>query len=60
MLLFLPFQLKHKLSVKAPAKSLVENYLVEIAKSHNVAYDPDPAILDVSGSKTCIYVFFIS
>ncbi|XP_022096122.1 IST1 homolog isoform X2 [Acanthaster planci] len=38
--------LKHKLGVQAPPKRLVENYLVEIAKSHNVAYEPDPSILN--------------
>ncbi|XP_011682268.2 IST1 homolog isoform X3 [Strongylocentrotus purpuratus] len=35
-------RLKHKLSVKAPAASLVENYLIEIARSHNVPYVPSP------------------
>ena len=44
-------QLKLKLGVQAPPKRLVENYLVEIARSHNVAYEPDPAILSVS----CLY-----
>ena len=32
----------HKLSVQAPPKVLVENYLVEIARTYNVAYTPDP------------------
>lgn len=34
-----------KLSPNPPPKSLVENYLVEIARSHNVAFRPDPAVL---------------
>ncbi|XP_071785469.1 IST1 homolog isoform X1 [Asterias amurensis] len=37
--------LKHKLGVQAPSRRLVESYLVEIAKSHSVAYEPDPSIL---------------
>ncbi|XP_062500852.1 IST1 homolog [Corticium candelabrum] len=32
-----------KMSVQAPRRSLVENYLVEIGKSHNIPYEPDPA-----------------
>lgn len=34
-----------KLSPHPPQKSLVENYLLEIARSHNVAFTPDPAAL---------------
>jgi vacuolar protein sorting-associated protein IST1 len=36
-----------RMSVQAPPRSLVENYLVEIGKSHNVPYTADPsAFLD--------------
>ncbi|XP_041453885.1 IST1 homolog isoform X2 [Lytechinus variegatus] len=35
-------RLKHKMSVKAPAQTLVENYLIEIARSHNIPYVPNP------------------
>ncbi|GAB6033356.1 Vacuolar protein sorting-associated protein ist1 [Chamberlinius hualienensis] len=38
-------KLMHKLSVEAPKKILVEKYLVEIAKSHNVPYEPDPDVM---------------
>ncbi|XP_013780566.1 IST1 homolog [Limulus polyphemus] len=38
-------KLVHKLSVQAPPKILVEKYLIEIAKSHNVPYEPDPDIM---------------
>ncbi|XP_076348387.1 IST1 homolog [Tachypleus tridentatus] len=38
-------KLVHKLSVQAPPKVLVEKYLIEIAKSHNVPYEPDPDIM---------------
>lgn len=38
-------KLVHKLSVQAPPKILVEKYLIEIAKSHNVPYEPDSEIL---------------
>nr|XP_006817404.1 PREDICTED: IST1 homolog isoform X1 [Saccoglossus kowalevskii]XP_006817405.1 PREDICTED: IST1 homolog isoform X2 [Saccoglossus kowalevskii] len=35
----------HKLSPQPPPKILVERYLQEIAKSHNVPYEPDPSVL---------------
>ncbi|XP_072383675.1 IST1 homolog isoform X5 [Diabrotica undecimpunctata] len=38
-------KLKHKLSIQAPAKLLVEKYLIEIAKSYNVPYEPDAQIM---------------
>lgn len=34
-------KLVHKLSVQAPSRLLVEKYLIEIAKSHDVPYEPD-------------------
>lgn len=37
-------KLKHKLSVQAPPKLLVEKYLIEIAKNYNVSYEPDPQV----------------
>ncbi|KAI1286774.1 IST1 -like protein [Halotydeus destructor] len=38
-------KLMHKLSIQAPPKLLVEKYLIEIAKSHNVPYEPDPDVM---------------
>lgn len=38
-------KLMHKLNVQAPPKLLVEKYLIEIAKSHNVSYEPDVDVL---------------
>jgi len=35
----------HKMSVKAPPKILIEKYLIEIAKSYNVAFEPDPTVM---------------
>lgn len=35
----------HKLSVQAPPKSLVERYMVEIAKTYNVPFEPDPSVM---------------
>ena len=35
----------HKLSVQAPPKSLVERYMVEIAKSYNIPFEPDASIM---------------
>lgn len=38
-------KLIRKLSIQAPSKKLVENYLIEIARSHNVPYEPDSDIM---------------
>ncbi|XP_050502221.1 IST1 homolog isoform X1 [Diabrotica virgifera virgifera] len=38
-------KLKHKLSIQAPPKLLVEKYMIEIAKSYNVPYEPDAQIM---------------
>ncbi|XP_067932339.1 IST1 homolog isoform X2 [Watersipora subatra] len=38
-------KLMRKLSIYSPPKMLVENYMVEIAKSFNVAFQPDPLLL---------------
>lgn len=35
----------HKLSVQAPPKALVERYMMEIAKSYNVPFEPDTSIM---------------
>ena len=35
----------HKLGVQAPPKILVERYMMEIAKSYNVPFEPDPSIM---------------
>ncbi|XP_078344428.1 IST1 homolog isoform X1 [Oculina patagonica] len=34
-----------KLSPQPPPKTLVENYLIEIARSHGVAFEPDPSVM---------------
>ncbi len=38
-------KLMQKMSEQAPGNLLVEKYLVEIAKSHNVKYTPNPEIM---------------
>ncbi|GAV08618.1 hypothetical protein RvY_18283 [Ramazzottius varieornatus] len=38
-------KLIRKLSVQAPKRLLVEQYLVEIAKSHKIPYEPDAAVM---------------
>lgn len=38
-------KLMQKLSPQAPPAILVERYLIEIAKSHNVPYEPDPEVM---------------
>ena len=35
----------HKLEVRAPPKILVEKYMIEIAKSYNVPFEPDPSVM---------------
>ena len=35
----------HKLGVQAPPKALVERYMIEIAKTYNVPFDPDPSVM---------------
>lgn len=39
-----------KLSVQAPPKVLVEQYMIEIAKSHNIPFEPDPEIMAAAES----------
>ncbi|XP_061176718.1 IST1 homolog [Saccostrea echinata] len=36
----------HKLGVQAPPKILVERYMIEIAKTYNVPFEPDPAVMN--------------
>lgn len=44
-------KLMNKLSVQAPPKILVENYLIEIAKACGVNYEPDQSILGEQARK---------
>lgn len=39
-------KLKHKLSIQAPPKLLVEKYVIEIAKSYDIPYEPDPQVMN--------------
>jgi len=39
-------QLIIKLSPIPPAKTLVERYLIEIARSHHVQFEPDPSVME--------------
>ena len=41
-------QVIHRLGVEAPKKSLVENYMIEIARNYKVDYEPDPSMFLVS------------
>ncbi len=38
----------HRLGASAPKKSLVENYMLEIARNYKVDYTPDPTMFLVS------------
>ncbi|ESP03980.1 hypothetical protein LOTGIDRAFT_177795 [Lottia gigantea] len=35
----------HKMSVQAPPKTLIERYMVEIAKTYNVPFEPDASVM---------------
>lgn len=41
-------QVLHKLSLAAPPKILVENYMIEIARTYKVPFEPDPLVMMVS------------
>ncbi|XP_034114635.1 IST1 homolog isoform X4 [Drosophila albomicans] len=38
-------KLMHKLTLQAPPKLLVENYLIAIAKNYNIEFEPDPQVM---------------
>ncbi|XP_014251195.1 IST1 homolog [Cimex lectularius] len=38
-------KLRHKLSVQAPPKILIEKYLIEISKIYHINYEPDPQVM---------------
>jgi len=42
-------KVKKRLGLEAPCKLLVEQYLIEIAKNFNVAYEPDQLVMLKSG-----------
>lgn len=50
MNMYMYMKVIHRLGIEAPKKSLVENYLIEIARNYHVDYEPDPAALMVSAS----------
>ena len=41
-------QVIHRLGAEAPKKSLVENYMVEIARNYHINYQPDPTMFMVT------------
>ncbi|XP_008194059.1 IST1 homolog isoform X4 [Tribolium castaneum] len=49
-------KLKHKLSIQSPAKLLVEKYVIEIAKSYNVPYEPDPQVMELEKGKDALLI----
>lgn len=48
-------KLKHKMSIQSPPKLLVEKYVIEIAKSYNIPYEPDPQVMEMD--KGNIFIF---
>ncbi|CAD5122154.1 DgyrCDS10602 [Dimorphilus gyrociliatus] len=44
-------KVEHKLSVKAPDPNLVDRYLIEIAKTYNIHYEPSPGLPDIEVMK---------
>jgi vacuolar protein sorting-associated protein IST1 len=49
-------KLKHKLSIQSPAKLLVEKYVIEIARSYNIPYEPDPQIMELEKGKDAMLI----
>jgi vacuolar protein sorting-associated protein IST1 len=41
-------KVKRRLGLEAPSKLLVEQYLIEIAKSCNIPYEPDQSVMLVT------------
>ena len=62
IILFWRSQVIHRLGAEAPKKSLVENYMIEIARNYKVDYDPDPSMFLVgfiallSPNDFCLYI----
>lgn len=52
-------QVIHRLGADAPKKSLVENYMIEIARNYKIDYDPDPTMFLVSWKAVaaCAHLF---
>lgn len=49
----------HRLGAEAPKKSLVENYMIEIARNYKVEYDPDPTMFMVRNGLVVIYTLLV-
>nr|CAH7744484.1 unnamed protein product [Callosobruchus chinensis] len=49
-------KLKHKMSIQSPPKILVEKYVIEIAKSFNIDYEPDPQIMAQDKGKDALLI----
>ena len=50
----------HRLGAEAPKKSLVENYMIEIARNYKVDYEPDPSMFLVSCAAFIVSRWFLS
>lgn len=50
-------QVIHRLGAEAPKKSLVENYLIEIARNYKIEYEPDPTMFLVSGAVEMAWLY---
>jgi len=53
-------QVLHKLSAAAPPKMLVENYMIEIARTYKVPFEPDPLAMMVSVSADLFRISHLS
>ncbi|KAK9869825.1 hypothetical protein WA026_003554 [Henosepilachna vigintioctopunctata] len=49
-------RLKHKLGIHSPPKLLVEKYMIEIAKSFNIPYEPDPQVMEMEKGKDAFLI----
>ncbi|CAH1988382.1 unnamed protein product [Acanthoscelides obtectus] len=49
-------KLKHKMSIQSPPKILVEKYVIEIAKTFNIDYEPDPQVMAQDKGKDALLI----
>lgn len=51
-------KLKHKLSIQSPPKLLIEKYIIEIARSYNIPYEPDPQVMEMEKGNDALLIDF--
>ncbi|XP_023014171.2 increased sodium tolerance 1-like protein isoform X2 [Leptinotarsa decemlineata] len=49
-------KLKHRMSIQSPPKLLVEKYMIEIARSYNLDYEPDPHVMSMEKGNDALLI----